>query len=144
MFADSHVAWFRGSGFIETNYFQKVELWASKFSGNIADIIPYKLLDVDIQYNAFSYVSLTGGQGRVMFAGGGGETPDGKPIPQNMKVVDVASKKVFLIEVPEKTYIVLANGLTRTHAWFSVEHEQGYYPPRHLIRWKLPPLEAPL
>jgi len=139
-FTGKHILWFRGLDIVSVNYFKKVELWGTAFSGNLKDVKPYKIMDVDYHFNNLDYRYKIGGAGRLFFATGGLQ-PDGNYLPDRMNVLDVASGKLSLsFELPGGVYFSTANGVTRTHAWFSVDSEKGNFGPRRLLRWKLPPL----
>ena len=131
MFADTHVAWFRGFGYKTPNDFDKVELWASKFSPDPLKIKPYKVMDLDVKHIVSSNSYLVGGWGRVLFYQG--------YLPTTIYIVDVTGKsEPITIPLDPSLHMHRANGVTRTHAWFSVD-DPGKTSPRRLVRWKLPP-----
>ena len=61
VFADSHVAWFRGVGVVSVNQYQHVELWASAFSADPAGLEPFKVADYTFDAGTF----MVGASGRV-------------------------------------------------------------------------------
>jgi hypothetical protein len=131
MFADTHVAWFRGFGYKNPNDYEKVELWASKFSANPEQIQPYKVMDLDVKNIVASNSFSRGGWGRVLFYQG--------YLPTTIYIVDLTGKSnTVTIPLDTSLHMHQANGVTRTHAWFSVD-DPGYKPARRLVRWKLPP-----
>ncbi len=131
MFADTHVAWFRGFGYKNPNDYEKVELWASKFSANPEQIQPFKVMDLDVKHIVSSNSYLAGGWGRVLFYQG--------YLPTTIYVVDLTGKSnTVTIPLDSSLHMHRANGVTRTHAWFSID-EPGKTSPRRLVRWKLPP-----
>jgi hypothetical protein len=132
MYADTHVAWFRGYGYnaIQNSY-KKVELWASVFSSDPSQIKPYKIMDLDRNNIVMSNNYLAGGWGRILFYQG--------YLPTTVYVVDLTGKsETITIPLDPSLHMHRANGVTRTHAWFSID-DPGKNPPRRLVRWKLPP-----
>jgi hypothetical protein len=139
IFADSHLAWFRAYGYKELNLYEHTELWSSPFSEDPSQIKPVKIMDLDSFNVTFPTYMRNGGWGRVLIFQGFQTEADGKHKPILLKLVDLVNKTSPLtIELPTTLWSQLISGLTRTHAWFAVD-QPGYYPPRKLIRWKLPP-----
>jgi hypothetical protein len=133
MFADTHIGWLRGFGYKELNSFEKVELWASTFSqADPHKIEPYKVADFFSTYVTFGAGFLGGGWGRIVHSRGWSFTT-----PDHVNIVDLTKKSPPIeFQLPEQLRMLRVNGVTRTHAWFTMGVEQ---PGRRLVRWKLPP-----
>lgn len=138
MFAGSHLAWFRGYGFQQLNQYTKVELWASPWSPTAGATQPAKIMDINYGVNSRNLTICGTGWGHVLFHDGADQKPNGGYEPMLLRVVNLAQpSQSFIITLPDNLWLTVAGGFSRTDAWFSVD-TPSYYPPRHLIRWKLP------
>jgi hypothetical protein len=129
MFANTHIGWFRGHGYKDLNLYDKVELWGSPISSNADGLKPFKVMDLNAVNVSYSPYQIAGGWGRVTFVEGTHSAPF-------IRIVDLTKKhESVLISLPVGYSMLLAAGVTRTHAWYGL----GQTPPRKIIRWKLPP-----
>ncbi len=141
IFTGTHLVWFRGFGLLGDS-FDKVEVWALKWGEQGAVGVPYKLFDHLKKSNAFGFAYITGGQGWAVHAGLKDKPADGSAAPWFTRLIHAESAKSTLLELPSGIELSFLGGVTRTHLWMMVEKKEGYYPPRYLIRWKLPPLTS--
>lgn len=140
IFTNTHLVWFRGFG-LAGDTFDKVEVWALKWGAQGAEGEPYKLLDHLTKSNSFGSRFLAGGHGWAVHSRWT-KTPEPGDSPWGARLIHVPSAKSAQVQLPAGIELVYLTGVTRTHLWMMVEKKEGYYPPRFLIRWKLPPLES--
>lgn len=129
VFADSHVAWFRGVGVISLNQYQRVELWASPFSADPAALAPFKVADYTFDAATF----MAGGWGRVAMP-----SYADPPIYGQQAVYDLVHQTSVNFQLPDgrSLWTSAEMGLTKTHLYsmtqLTVENLK-------VVRFALPP-----
>lgn len=138
MFAHTHMAWLRAYGFKAINTYETVELWASPFSKDPSQLKPVKVMTTDDSTVSRHPTNRASGWGRAVLTSRIIEGPPGQYAPLQLFVVDLTNATpTVTIALPKNLWPELTNGVTRTHAWFTLDTPYKY-PPRKLTRWKLP------
>ncbi len=129
-YAGTHVAWVRGLHPTDVDTFASVEMWASPYSPNPADLKPYKADDVPFTYGSGSYVAAHGKYAAIY---GTSQTP---PTAQIL-IWNLASKTRQTINMGPDLAVKTAYGLTQSYLYV------GSAPPntsanKWIMRLKLP------
>jgi hypothetical protein len=116
-YAGAYLAWFRGIGWQDINFYQKVELWASPYDPDPSKLTPFKVDD----YAAQSPGDLLGASGRIAAV-----APEGGA-PYSMTTVwDLATRTRKDYTLPSNHVISFPYmGLTSTHLWIMGAPSQG-------------------
>jgi hypothetical protein len=133
-YANSHVAWLRGFGQKATNDYEKVELWASEFSPDPAQLNPYKVSSVTGGQVSTANWGLHGGWGKIAY----GEydlSPSGQFNNIRVRIFDLKTLEKRDIPLPLGERARFIHGVTRSHVWFVTDGFDNA--PRQLYRWKI-------
>jgi hypothetical protein len=117
-YAHSHIAWARGVGPKDVGLFDAVEIWASKYSDDPSQIVPYKVGDHGLK-TSIGYIR-AGGFGRLALLSGADA-----PAYNEFVVWDLENKTKRLQTLPEGRQIVTFWGMTSTHVWVTGRSQPG-------------------
>jgi hypothetical protein len=126
-FANSFLVWQRGLNPQDVNRFDSVELWASPYTEDPAQLAPFKVDDL----GGHSLFPGAAGWGRYALA-----VPE-LPTQHTTIVWDLATKTKREITLPPDRYIGSWPGLTRTHLWLLAHETTSTRTP--LMRFQLAP-----
>lgn len=115
-YAHSHIAWTRGIGPKGPGLFDTVEIWASKYSDDPNEIVPYKVGDYGLNTSLVYWRA--GGFGRLAVLSGADA-----PIYNEFVIWDLAEKTKRTFTVPEGRRIALFIGMTSTHLWVATRSQ---------------------
>jgi hypothetical protein len=133
-YANSHVAWLRGFGQKATNDYEKVELWASEFSPDPAQLKPYKVSSITGGQVSTANWAMHGGWGRLAYQ----EydlSPSGQVTNIRVRVFDLKTLEKRDIPLPLGERARFIHGVTKSHVWFVTDGFDNA--PRQLYRWKI-------
>ncbi len=133
-YANSHVAWLRGFGQKATNDYEKVELWASEFSPDPAQLKPYKVSSITGGQVSTANWAMHGGWGRLAYQ----EydlSPSGQFTNIRVRIFDLKTLEKRDIPLPLGERARFIHGVTRSHVWFVTDGFDNA--PRQLYRWKI-------
>jgi hypothetical protein len=126
IFANSHIAWFRGVGIKDVNEFQSVEFLTSPYSENPSELSATKLLTLPSTHTWIPS-STAGGWGFAAFPTLG---PNEQIDLQIWNLATGASKTHLL---PDGYDLTVLLGVTRTHVWVGAA-DLGQSPAPYLFR----------
>lgn len=126
-FANSFLVWQRGINPQDVNRFDSIELWASAYTEDPAQLAPFKVDDL----GGHSLFPGAAGWGRYALA-----VPE-LPTQHTTIVWDLATKTKRAITLPPDRYIGSWPGLTRTHLWLLAHETTSTRTP--LMRFALTP-----
>ena len=109
-YAHSHLAFFKGVGYISLNKFDKVEVWATKYNEDLRGLAPLKVDD----YPVASMTYLMAGHGRAAAA----STKDA-PIYGELYVWNLATGARQTVKIPGDRKQQTRFGLTKTHLYIA-------------------------
>jgi hypothetical protein len=127
-YAHSHIAWLRGTGQTDVNEFATVELWASAYRANPAELQPYKV--DDLPGAAMDW--LHGGHGYVTMA-----SQRDAPLYSETAVWRLSDNTRFLFPFPGGEPLTRYLGVTPEHAWV-LGGGGGNLVPERIVRFTLP------
>ena len=128
--AGTHVAWVRGLHPTDVDTFASVEMWASPYSPNPADLKPYKVDDVPFGFASGSFVAAHGKYAAIY-------STIQSPFTAQIFIWDLASKSRQIINMSPNLAVKTAYGLTQSYVYV------GSAPPntsanKWIMRLKLP------
>jgi hypothetical protein len=126
IFANGHLAWFRGIGIQDVNKFNSVELWASPYSPNPAELAPTKLTTLGSQ--SLPALATSGGWGFAAYPTFAPGTDD-----RELLIWDLAKATSKTHLLPEGYDLTVLLGISRTHLWVGAS-KFGQAPSIYLIR----------
>lgn len=131
IYANSHMAFFRGIQPESTNKFASVELWTSHYSEQPSELQPVKLGTLSSQSIP---PGRTGGWGFAAFPTFAPGTDD-----RELVIWDLAKGTSKTHLLPESQDLTVLLGVSRTHLWVGAADKGSASRAKHLIRIKLTP-----
>jgi hypothetical protein len=132
-YANSHFAFFKGNRLLDINRYESVELWASPYSQNPAELEPSKLVDLPETYMP---VFPAGGWGFVAFNTRLPDMPEPPYVKLGIRLWNLAQATERTIVLPDELghrYL----GISRWHLWIGVSDKYGGGALQQLVRYRL-------
>ena len=117
-FAHSHIGWMRGTGQTDANTFASVELWASPYSPNPADLVPAKIDD----YPSTHMTWLHGGYGYLA-----APSAADAPAYSETAVWRLSDGVKLIFPFPGGRKIDRIVGITPAHVWIVGKQQSGNF-----------------
>jgi len=109
-FTGTHLGWVRGIHPTDTNTFERVELWATAYSPNPADLQPYKVDDLPYEFGSTHYVAADGKYAAAY--------PLNEAELTNGEIIwDLATKAKQVIDLGPNLAVRSHYGLTKDYVW---------------------------
>lgn len=128
IYANSHLAWFRGIGIQDINKFQSVEFWASPYAETPSQLTPLKLTTLPASHTWIPTGSAGGwGFGAFPTVGADDQT--------ELLIWNLANGTSKTHLLPKGYDLTVLLGISRTHLWVGAS-DLGQSPSPYLIRIK--------